>query len=142
MNYVLQKNQDLVLTDNLVRDLESLDRNYNPHKQIAKDLAEYAKIIGQQSLLISIGEGGNAQEILATKNLQFEIGMRKLLQIPTKDLAVESVGLTHETLDVIPRENSESLRKLDPLWEAIQLRIKILQDRALLSPEFNLAKNK
>ena len=143
MNYVLQKNQDLVLlTDNLVRDLESLDRNYNPHKQIAKDLEEYAKIIGQQSLLISIGEGKNAQEILATKNLQFEIGMRKLLQISTKDLDVESVGLTHETLDRIPRENSESLRKLDPLWEAIQLRINILQDRSLLSPEFNLAKNK
>ena len=53
MNYVLQKNQDLVLlTDNLVSDLENLDRNYNTHKQIAEDLAECAKIIGQQSLLI------------------------------------------------------------------------------------------
>lgn len=143
MNYVLQKNQDLVLlTDNLVRDLDTLDRNYNAHKQIAKDLAECAKIIGQQSLLISIGEGENTQEILGEKKLQFEIGIRKLLQISTEDLEVESVGMTHEELEAIPRENSESLRKIDPLWEAIQLRITILEDRALLSPEFNIAKNK
>jgi signal transduction histidine kinase len=143
MNYVLQKNQDLVLlTDNLVRDLDTLDRDYNTHKQIAKDLAECAKIIGQQSLLISIGEGENTQEILGEKKLQFEIGIRKLLQISTEDLEVESVGMTHEELEAIPRENSESLRKIDPLWEAIQLRITILEDRALLSPEFNIAKNK
>lgn len=143
MNYVLQKNQDLVLlTDNLVRDLDTLDRDYNTHKRIAKDLAECAKIIGQQSLLISIGEGENTQEILREKKLQFEIGIRKLLQISTEDLDVESVGMTHEELKAIPRENSESLRKIDPLWEAIQLRIIILEDRALLSPEFNIAKNK
>ena len=142
MSYVLQKNQDLVLlTDNLVRDLESLDRNYNTHKQIAKDLEEYAKIIGQQSLLISIGEGENAQEIIKEKNLQFEIGIRKLLQISTIGLDVESVGATHEELDPIPRGNSESLRAIDPLWESIQVKIRILEDRALLSPEFNLAKN-
>ena len=142
MNYVLQKNQDLVLlTDNLFRDLESLDRNYNTHKQIAKDLAECAKIIGQQSLLMSIGEGENAQEVLKEKNLQFEIGVRKLTQVSTEGLDVESVGYTHEELDPIPRENSESLRAIEPLWEAMQVKIRILQDRALLSPEFNLAKN-
>ncbi|MFQ5497026.1 MAG: sensor histidine kinase [Nitrosopumilus sp.] len=142
MNYVLQKNQDLVLlTDNLSRDLESLDRNYNTHKQIAKDLAECAKIIGQQSLLMSIGEGENAQEIIKEKNLQFEIGIRKLTQISTVGLDVESVGYTHEELAPMPRENSESLRAIDPLWEAIQMKIRILEDRALLSPEFNLAKN-
>ena len=142
INYVLQKNQDLVLlTANLERDLESLDRNFNTHKEIAKDLAECAKVIGQQSLLISIGEGENSQELLKEKNLQFEIGIRKLLQISTDDLDVESVGQTHEEIEPIPRENSETLRKIDPLWEAIQLRINILEERALLSPEFNLAKN-
>ncbi|MGY5149754.1 MAG: sensor histidine kinase [Candidatus Nitrosopumilus sp. bin_68KS] len=143
MNYVLQKNQDLVLlTADLERELENLDRNFNTHKEIAKDLAECAKVIGQQSLLISIGEGENSQEQLKEKNLKFEIGIRKLLQISTEDLDVESVGQTHEEIEPIPRENSESLRKIDPLWEAIQLRINILQERALLSPEFNLAKNK
>ncbi|WP_255465119.1 HAMP domain-containing sensor histidine kinase [Nitrosopumilus sp. b3] len=143
MNYVLQKNQDLVLlTAELERDLESLDRNFNIHKEIAKDLAECAKVIGQQSLLISIGEGENSQEELKEKNLRFEIGIRKLLQISTEDLDVESVEQTHEEIEPIPRENSESLRKIDPLWEAIQLRINILEERALLSPEFNLAKNK
>lgn len=142
MNYVLQKNQELVLvTDKLNKDLDKLDRDYNPHKLIAKDLAEYAKIIGQQSLLISIGEGENAQETLAKKNLQFEIGLRKLMQISTSDLDAEKVGLTHEELISISRENSEALQDLDPLWESIKVKIEILQERALLSPEFNLAKN-
>jgi len=142
MNYVLQKNQELVLvTDKLSKEVDKLDRDYNPHKLIAKNLAECAKIIGQQSLLISIGEGENAQEILEEKNLQFEIGLRKLQQISTSDLDVEKVGMTHEELIAIPRENSEALRDLDPLWESIKVKIEILQERALLSPEFNSAKN-
>ena len=142
MNYVLQKNQELVLvTDKLSKEIDTLDRDYNPHKQIAKELAECAKTIGQQSLLISIGEGENAQETLEEKNLQFEIGLRKLLQISTSDLDVEKFGMTHEELIPIPRENSEALRDLDPLWEAIKVKIEILQERALLSPEFNSAKN-
>ena len=143
MNYVLQKNQELVLyTDALANNLQNLDRNYNTHKQIAKDLAEGAKTIGQQSLLISIGEGEDVQEILKEERLKFEIGIRKLLQISTMDLDVESVNTIHEELTPIPRENSESLRKLDPLWESVQIKIQILEERALLSPEFNSAKNK
>jgi len=143
MNYVLQKNQELVLyTDALAKNLQNLDRNYNTHKQIAKDLAEGAKTIGQQSLLISIGEGEDTQEILKLERLKFEIGIRKLLQISTMDLDVESVNTIHEELTSIPRENSESLRKLDPLWESVQIKIKTLEERALLSPEFNSAKNK
>ncbi|MHA7646992.1 sensor histidine kinase [Nitrosopumilus sp. S4] len=143
MNYVLQKNQDLILlTNNMKNELEGLDRNFNAHKKIAGELAENAKIIGQQTLLISIGEDQEAQNVLAKKNLEFEIGIRKLLQLPTSDLDVESVEATHETLDPIPRENSESLRKLDPLWESIKLRIQTLEEKSLLSPEFNAAKNK
>ena len=142
MNYVLQKNQELVLvTDRLTKELEGLDRDYNNHKSIAKDLAACAKIIGEQTLLISIGEGENAQEEIRDKNLRFEIGIRKLLQISTADLDVESVGMTHEELIPIPRENSESLRTLDPLWESMQLKLQILEDRTILSPEYNSAKN-
>jgi len=143
MNYVLQKNQELVLyTDALTKNLQHLDRNYNVHKQIAEDLAEGSKIIGQQSLLISIGEGDDVQNILKEERLKFEIGMRKLLQISTVGLDVESVGATHEELSPIPRDSAESLRKLDPLWESVQIKIKTLEERALLSPEFNSAKNK
>jgi len=143
MNYVLQKNQELVLqTDALANGLQNLDRDYNVHKQIAEDLADGAKIIGQQSLLISIGEGDDVQNILKQERLKFEIGIRKLLQISTAGLDVESVGAIHEELTSIPRENSESLRKLDPLWESVQIKIKTLEERALLSPEFNSAKSK
>jgi signal transduction histidine kinase len=142
VNYVLQKNQDLVLlTDQLIDELEPLDRNYNKHKKISKELAENARIIGQQTLLISIGEDGDSQEILKEKKLEFEIGLRKLLGIPTWGLDVNSVGEVHEDLEIIPRENASTLRELEPLWESIQIRIQILEERALLSPEFNIAKN-
>jgi len=142
MNYVLRKNQELILLTNaLIDDLENLDRNYNSHKQIAKDLAEGAKIIGQQTLLISIGEGDGAQENLKQKRLEFEIGIRKLLQVSTAGLDVESVGAIHENLESIPRENSESLRKLDPLWESSKIKIKTIEERGILSLEYNSAKN-
>ena len=142
VNYVLQKNQDLVLlTDQLVNELEPLDRDYNKHKQIAADLAECARIIGQQTLLISIGEEGYSQEELKDKKLRFEIGLRKLLGIATWGLDVQSIGETHEDLDALPRENSSALRQLEPLWESMQIRIQILEERALLSPEFSIAKD-
>jgi len=142
MNYILQKNNELILlTDNMENELESLGRDHNRHKQIATELSEYAKDIGQQTLLISIGEEDDAQNKLKMGRLGFEIGIRKILQISTADLDVESVGKVHEELIPIPRENSNVLRQLDPLWEAMQPKISILEERALLSPEFNSAKN-
>ena len=70
----------------------------------------------------------------------FEVGLRKLLGVSTKELDVESIGEKHEDLIPIPRENSNELRKLDPLWESLQPKISILEERALLSPNFNSAK--
>ena len=143
MKYVLQKNSELILlTDDMVSEFESLGRDYNRHKQIAEELAENAQIIGQQTLLISIGEEDIVQDKLKNKTLQFEIGIRKLQQISTSELDVKSVGTEHEELISIPRENSVSLRQLDPLWESMLTRITILEERALLSPEFNVAKDK
>ncbi len=122
-------------------ELDNLDRDYNKHKQIADELSEGAKSIGQQTLLISIGEEDDAQDRLKIESLRFEIGIKKLLEISTIGLDIESVGKTHEELIPIPRENSNSLRQLDPLWEAMLPRISILEERALLSPEFNSVKN-
>ena len=143
MNYLLQKNNELILIANkLTNEIENLDRDYSRHKEIANELLECAKVIGQQTLLISIGEDINSQDELKEKKLKFEIGIRKLLQISTLDLDVESVGEIHEELIQIPRENSKSLQEIDPLWESMQSKITILEERTLLSPEFNSAKNK
>ncbi len=142
MNYLLQKNNELILIANkLTNEIENLDRDYSRHKEIANELLECAKVIGQQTLLISIGEDINSQDKLKEKKLKFEIGIRKLLQISTLDLDVESVGEIHEELIQIPRENSKSLQEIDPLWESMQSKITILEERTLLSPEFNSAKN-
>ncbi|MEK6831681.1 MAG: HAMP domain-containing protein, partial [Thermoproteota archaeon] len=141
MNYVLQKNSELVLsTNSLSKELSDLGRDYNRHKEIAKELEKYSKEIGQLTLLISIGEEENTQEKLKKERLGFEVSLRKLLGISTKELDVESIGQKHEVLIQIPRENSNELRKLDPLWEALQPKISILEERALLSPNFDSAK--
>jgi len=141
VNYILEKNNELVLlSNNMVNEFENLGRDYNEHKQIAKDLTENVNVIGQQTLLISIGEEEDSQNKLKENRLEFEIGIRKLLQISTIGLDVESVGKEHEELIPVPRENSNALRQLDPLWESMQVRISILEERALLSPEFSVAK--
>lgn len=142
LNYVLQKNNELVLlTDEMMREFETLDREFNRHKEISMELEESAKTIGQLTLLLSIGEGEDIQDKLRQEKLKFEVGLRKLLQIPTSDLDVNSIGEEHESLEKLPRENSDALRDLDPLWESIKLRINILEERALLSPEYDAAKN-
>ena len=141
INYILKKNNELILSVNdLDNEVQDLDRDYSRHQEIVKDLLECSKVIGQQTLLISIGEDVNSQEELKEKRLKFEIGIRKLLQISTLDLDVESVGEKHEELIPLPREKSNSLRQLDPLWESMETKISILEERALLSPEFNSAK--
>ena len=141
VNYLLQKTSDLVLlTNDLTRDFDSLDRDFNRHKEIAKELADCSKEIGQLVLLISIGENNGIQDDLEVKKMKFEIGLRKLLNISTEGIDVEKYGEKHENLEPVPRENSESLRKIDPLWESMRVRINTLEERALLSPEFNVAK--
>jgi len=142
LNYVLEKNGEMILlTDSLGDDLSELDRDYNRHKEIAVELQELAQSIGQNALLISIGEGEGIQDELKKNRLSFDIGIRNLLQIPTDYLDLESVGKNSESLIEIPRENSESLRKLDPLWESVQLRVTTLEERTLLAPEFEIARN-
>ncbi|MFQ5781915.1 MAG: ATP-binding protein [Nitrosopumilus sp.] len=138
MNYILQKNSELVLlTNDLTRELEPLDRDYNRHKQIAKELSECSQEIGQLTLLLKIGEEENTRTELAKKEIIFEIGIRKLLNISTEDLDVGSVNKEHEELIPIPRENSQSLRKIDPLWESMSTRMKIVEETGLVSPDFN-----
>ena len=142
MNYVLQKNGELILlTNSLSNELSNLDRDYNRHKEIANDLENSAKEIGQLTLLISIGEEENTQDKLKIEKIKFEAGLRKLLGISTDDLDLKSIVQENENLIEIPRENSDALRKLDPLWEALRPKITILEERALLSPNFNSAKN-
>jgi signal transduction histidine kinase len=129
-------------TDSLVRELEPLDRDYNRHKEIALELNDLAKSIGQNALLISIGEEEGVHEKLQKDRLAFEAGIRKLLRVSTADLDLASIGENPEDLISIPRENSNALRELDPLWEAVQLRVAILEKNPLLSNEFGTAFSK
>ncbi|WP_268543161.1 sensor histidine kinase [Candidatus Nitrosotenuis cloacae] len=140
LNYVLEKNVEMTLTtDSLTRDLEVLDRNYNRHKEVAQGLQDAAKAIGQNALLISIGEEEGVRENLQKARVSFDAGIRKLLQMPLDDLDLAGLDISQESLEPIPRENSQSLDELDLLWEAVRLRVKTLETKSLYSEEFNEA---
>lgn len=135
--YVLEKNGELLLvTDNVVRELEPLGRDYRRHVEIASELRELAKSIGSDTLLISIGEEDGVRDSVHENRLRFEAGLRKLLQIPLDDLDLSGLGIEPENIEIIPRENSEALRQLDPMWESIQLRLLIIETKPLISREF------
>jgi signal transduction histidine kinase len=134
--YVLEKDGDLLLlTDGLVKELESLGRDYRRHVEIATELRELAKAIGSDALLISIGEE-DARDSIHENRLRFDVGLRKLLQIPLDDLDVSGLGIEYENIAPIPRENSETLRQIDPLWEAIGLRLLMIESKPLISSKF------
>lgn len=138
LNYVLEKNTEMILaTDSLVKDLTNLNRDFNRHKEIAKELHEIIKTIGQDALLISIGQESNTKDRLHDARLSFEVGIRKLMQTPLNDLDLSGTQFKAEELAPIPREDSKSLEKIDLLWEAVSLRIKTLEKKSLFSDEFN-----
>ena len=142
LNYILGKNGEMALTtDSVMKEIDQLDREYNRHKEISAELHELAKSIGQNALLISIGEEEGVREKLQKDRIVFEAGIRKLLQNPTDDLDLDSIGENPENLIPIPRENSNALRQLDPLWEAVELRVSILEKNSLRTEEFDSAYN-
>lgn len=142
LNYILGKNGEMALTtDSVMKEIDQLDREYNRHKEISAELHELAKSIGQNALLISIGEEEGVREKLQKDRIAFEAGIRKLLQNPTDDLNLDSIGENPENLIPIPRENSNALRQLDPLWEAVELRVSILEKNSLRTEEFDSAYN-
>ncbi len=135
--YILEKNGDLItLTNGVYNDLLPLDRNYNRHKEIATELVTLTKSIGENTLLISIGEKGNYTDIIKKDRIMFDADLKKLEVLPIDTSETNVVQITPETLQVIPRENSASLRALDPLWESVELKIKFIESTPLLSAEF------
>ena len=141
LNYVLDKNEELILlTHNVKLELDNLDRDYNRHKQIAEDMEQHAENFGRQVLLLSIGEEEGVLDELKNARQNYEIDIRKLTGQSTIDFPASDEEHAPETLIDIPRANSQALRELEPLWEAVQLRIKTLEESSLLSSEFQMAK--
>ncbi|MEX1996493.1 MAG: type IV pili methyl-accepting chemotaxis transducer N-terminal domain-containing protein, partial [Nitrosopumilaceae archaeon] len=140
LKYVLEKNGELIIQTNQIKsDLLLLDRNYNRHKEISMELVELAKSIGENTLRVSIGEEGNPQAAIKKDRILFEANLRKLLQIPLTGLEIEGLQIESENLEPIPRENSGTLRNLDPLWEAIQLKLRTIESNSLISTKFGTA---
>lgn len=142
LNYVLSKNSDLIsLADGVTNDLAPLDRNYNRQKQIADEMVNIAKDIGENTLLISIGEGNSSIATLKKDGLTFSADLKKLESEPLDNPAYTAYNIQPETLQQIPRENSDSIRQLDPLWEAEAAKIEYLELNPLISKDFGNALN-
>ena len=138
--YVLGKNGDLAsLTNGVENDLSPLDRNYNRQKIIALEMINTAKDIGEKTLLYSIGEGGNVTASLKEDRVLFDADLKKLEGLPLDDPIYASYGITSETLQEIPRENSGSIRQLDPLWESVNAKLIYIESNTLLSKNFGTA---
>ncbi len=140
LSYILGKNGDLIsLTNGIVNDLAPLDRNYNRHKIIAAQMVDLAQDIGQNILLISIGEGSNATNSLKRDRVIYD-GYLKLLEgAPLDGTEYAQYGMVQENLEQIPRDNSDSLRGIDPLWEAEKAKLEFVENNTLISKEFGLA---
>ena len=141
LDYVLNRNDELILLVHDVRlEFDDLGRPYNEYKRIIEDMENHAEDFARQVLLLSVGEEEGVLEELKNSRLSFEHDIRTITGQTTTDLPLLE-GHTSQTLIEISREDSQSLRELEPLWQAIQLRIKILEDQTMLSPEFQMAKN-
>ena len=140
LTYILGKNGDLIsLTNGIVNDLSTLDRNYNKHKMIAAQMVDIAKDIGQNTLLISIGESGNATEAIKKDRMTYDGDLKNLEGVQLDSPEYAKYGILQENLQQIPRENSDSLRNIDPLWEAEKAKLEFVENNTLISKEFGSA---
>lgn len=140
LTYVLGKNGDLVsLANGIENDLTPLDRNYNRHKIIALEMISLAKDIGEKTLLYSIGEGGNVTSALKKDRILFGADLKKLEGLPLDDPEYAAYGITAETLPEIPRQNSDSIRQIDPIWESVNAKLVYVESNTLLSKDFGSA---
>ena len=143
LTYVLGKNGDLVsLANGIENDLTPLDRNYNRHKIIALEMVSLAKDIGEKTLLYSIGEGGNVTSALKKDRILFGADLKKLEGLPLDDPEYAAYGITTETLSEIPRQNSDSIRQIDPIWESVNAKLVYIESNTLLSKDFGSALSK
>lgn len=138
LKYTLEKNGELILlADNMVQEISALDRQFNRHKEITLELRELAKSIGEDTLLISIGE--DARTKLKNDRIHFDANLKKLLKIPLDASEIEETDIKQEKLAPLPRENTDALRKLDPLWESVRARILVIEPNSVLSKTFGKA---
>jgi len=142
LKYILEKDGSLLtLTNGVYNELLPLDRNYNRHKEIAAELVTLTKSMGENTLLISIGERGNSSDIIKKDRIMFDADLRKLEGVSLDSLDTDGLQITPETLQAIPRENSASLRDLEPLWESVEPKVKFVESTPLLSAEFGKSLN-
>lgn len=142
LKYVLSKNGDLIsLANGITNDLAPLDRNYNRHKQIADEMVNIAKDIGENTLLLSIGQGNSSIANLKKDRLTFDADLKKLEGEPLANPDYAAYNIQPETLQQIPRENSYSIRQLDPLWAAEAAKLEFVELNPLISKDFGDALN-
>jgi signal transduction histidine kinase len=136
--YILTNNWKMILaTDSVVKEIDLLPREFKRHKEISIELYDLAQSISQNALLITIGEGEKGTKDLLEDEIAFDNGFQNLFNA-TSQGNVNS-NIKSENLSQIPNENSKGLRELDPIWESIKDKIKIIEKKSNESVQFNVA---
>ena len=134
--YILANNWRMILaTDSVVKDMESLPREFKRHQEISNELYDLAQRIGQNSLLITVGEGEQGTISLFEDKETFDKGFTNLFEatIPGE----REIDISSENLNPLPNENSKGIRDLDPIWETIKNKIEIIEAKSDESVKFN-----
>jgi signal transduction histidine kinase len=132
--YILANNWKLILTtDSVVKEIDLLPREYKRHKEISIELYDLAQNIGQNALLITIGEGEKGTSGLLDVKKAFDDGFQNLF-----DATVQG-NINSENLGQIPNENSKELRELDLIWETIKNKIETIEKKSNENVQYNVA---
>jgi len=136
--YILANNWKMILaTDSVVKEIDLLPREYKRHEEISVELYDLAQSIGQNALLITIGEGEKGTRDLLNDKKAFDDGFQNLFDA-TLQRDVNS-DINSENLSQIPNENSKGLRELDLIWETIKNKIETIEKKSGESLQFNVA---
>jgi len=65
--------------------------------------------------------------------------LKKLEGLPLDSQELDSYNIKQESLQQIPRANSDSIRQIDPLWEAIKAKLSFIESNPVISKEFGAA---
>ena len=138
IDYVLEKNDEMIpISHKAIRDISSLDERYDRHKEIISEIKNQLDSLDSYIQSISnINSPENIKEQITEKRILVESNIRKLLQVPLDDLSIEKYSITSESLEPLPRKNSEALKEMDFIWESIQLRLKNIESGSLIPSGF------
>ena len=135
---ILIKNWQLVVaTDQIVRDLDELQREHREHKkskEFSEDLNDLAYAIRNDALSITLGQGKDTTQNLIENKNDFDYKFGELLEAST----IKEDFTSKEALSPIPQANAKGIRDLNNnIWEDTKNQITIIENNYNVGKDIN-----